>query len=388
MQKLYLCFMIARKNENDQIRKLKSVFPVTAILGARQTGKTTLAKQLNADYYFDLENQVDLTAMDNPILTLGELSGTIVIDEIQRRPELFPSLRYLTDNHSHQNYIILGSASRDLIRQGSESLAGRIGFHYLFGFNLDETGGGEIEKLWIRGGCPRSFLAEDEKASMLWRENFITTFLERDIPQLGIGIPSRTLRRFWMMLSNYNAQIINYSELARSFGISDTTVRNYIDLLEGTFMISSLTPFFKNIGKRLVKSPKLYFNDTGIFHALLSLNNKDQLMTHHKLGASWESFALFNTMRILNLKQEEVFFYATHSGAELDLFFMKNGKNWGIEYKYQDAPGMTRSLHSCINDLELEHAWIVYPGPRDYPVNEKVTVTSILNLDTIADRIS
>ncbi len=388
MQKLYLCFMIARKNEIDQIRKLKSAFPVTAILGARQTGKTTLAKQLNADYYFDLENQVDLTAMDNPILALGELSGTIVIDEIQRRPELFPSLRYLTDNRSDQKYIILGSASRDLIRQGSESLAGRIGFHYLFGFNLDETGGSEIEKLWIRGGYPRSFLAEDEKASMLWRENFITTFLERDIPQLGIGIPARTLRRFWMMLSNYNAQIINYSELARSFGISDTTVRNYIDLLEGTFMISSLTPFYKNIGKRLVKSPKLYFNDTGIFHALLSLNNKDQLMTHHKLGASWESFALFNTMRILDLKQEEVFFYATHSGAELDQFFMKNGKNWGIEYKYQDAPGMTRSLHSSMNDLELEHAWIVYPGPRDYPVNEKVTVTSILNLDTIVDRIS
>ena len=379
--------MVERQREIDHIRKLQSAFRVTAILGARQTGKTTLAKQLDADHYFDLENPADLTALDNPILALGDLTGTIVIDEIQRRPELFPVMRYLIDNRPRQNFIILGSASRDLIRQSSESLAGRIGFHYLYGFNLAETGEGSMDNLWVRGGLPRAFLADNDEESMLWRQNYIATFLERDIPQLGISIPARTLRRFWLMLSNYNAQIINFSELARSFGISDTTVRNYIDLLEGTFMINLLRPYYKNIGKRLVKSPKLYFNDTGIFHSLLSLNNKEQLMTHHKLGASWECFALFNTIRILDLKQEETFFYATHSGAEIDLFFMKHGKNWGIEFKYQDAPGITRSLHSSMKDLELEHTWIVYPGSRDYPVNDRLTVSSIRNLDSIPARM-
>jgi predicted AAA+ superfamily ATPase len=380
--------MVERQKEIDQIRKLQSVFPITAILGARQTGKTTLARQLAADHYFDLENPADLTAFENPNLVLGDLTGTIVIDEIQRRPELFPVLRYLTDNRPEQNYIILGSASKDLIRQSSESLAGRIGFHYLHGFNLIETGNSSVDNLWIRGGLPRSFLATNDEESLLWRQNYIATFLERDIPQLGIRIPAQTLRRFWLMLSNYNAQIINFSELARSFGISDTTVRNYIELLEGTFMIQMLRPYYKNIGKRLVKSPKLYFNDTGIYHSLLSVVSKKNLMTHHKLGASWESFALFNTFRILDLQPEETYFYSTHSGAELDLFFQKNGKNWGIEYKFQDAPGMTRSLHSCIDDLELEHIWIVYPGTREYSVNERVTALSILSLDSIKARLA
>lgn len=378
--------MIHRQTQIDRIRKLQSVFRITAILGPRQTGKTTLAGQLAADHYFDLENTADLTALENPILALGDLTGTIVIDEIQRSPELFPVLRYLTDNRPKQDYIILGSASRDLIRQSSETLAGRIGFHYLYGFSINETGDRTMDALWTRGGFPRSFLAHSEEESMLWRESFITTFLERDIPQLGITIPSRTLRRFWMMLSNYNTQILNFSELARSFGISDTTARNYVELLEGTFMIQLLRPFYINVPKRLVKSPKLFFNDTGIFHSLLSLNDKKQLLTHHKLGASWECFAMFNIQRILGLKQEDVYFYATHAGAEIDLFFIRNGKNWGVEFKYQDAPRMTRSLHSCLGDLELEHAWIVYPGKRNYPVHDRVTVTSIASIDTIAER--
>jgi len=379
----YICSMVERRKDIDHIRKLQSVFRVTAILGARQTGKTTLARQLNADHYFDLENPADLSALDNPNLVLGDLSGTIVIDEIQRRPELFPVIRYLTDYRPQQEYVILGSASKELIRQGSESLAGRIGFHYLHGFGPDETGKDSLDKLWMRGGLPRSFLAASDEASMLWRKNYIVTFLERDIPQLGIRIPAQTLRRFWMMLSNYNAQILNLSELARSFGISDTTVRNYIDLLEGTFMIRLLRPYYKNIGKRLVKSPKLYFQDTGIFHSLLSLENRKQLRSHPKLGASWECFALINVLRALDLQPEEIYFYSTHSGAELDLFFVKNGRNWGIEFKFQDAPGMTRSLHSCMKDLELEHAWILYPGSSDYPVHERVTVTSIHNMESI-----
>jgi len=380
--------MITRKRDIDKVKKLQSIFPVTALLGARQTGKTTLARQLNAQHYFDLENPVDLTALENPALTLGKLNGTIVIDEVQRKPDLFPVLRYLIDSNPKQNYVILGSASRELIRQSSETLAGRIAYHYLYGFNIEETGIENIDKLWLRGGFPRSYLAENEEASMLWRDNFITTFLERDIPQLGISIPAHTLRRFWMMLSNYNGQIINFSELSRSFGISDTTARNYIELLEGTFMIRLLRPYFKNIGKRLVKSPKLYFNDTGIFHSLLSLNTTNQLINHNKLGASWETFTLFNCIRILELNNEEIYFYATHSGAELDLFFVKNGKNWGIEIKYQDAPKKTKSLHACMTDLELDHLWVLYPGDKDYMLDTNISVISIMNIDRIKTEIS
>lgn len=375
--------MISRNKDIDQVKKLQSIFPVTALLGARQTGKTTLAKQLIAQHYFDLENPVDLTALENPAITLGKLKGTIVIDEIQRRPDLFPVLRYLIDSNPEQNYVILGSASRELIRQSSETLAGRIGYHYIHGFNIDEVGSENIDKLWLRGGFPRSFLSQNDEASLLWRNNFITTFLERDIPQFGISIPAHTLRRFWMMLSNYNGQIINFSELSRSFGISDTTVRNYIELLEGTFMIRLLRPYYKNVGKRLVKSPKLYFNDTGIFHSLLSLNTTKQLITHNKLGASWEAFSLFNCIRILELGSEEVYFYSTHSGAEIDLFFMKNGKNWGVEIKYQDSPKKTKSLHACITDLELEHLWIIYPGDKDYVLDSNISVNSIKNIHQI-----
>ena len=223
---------------------------------------------------------------------------------------------------------------------------------------------------------------------MLWRETFITTFLERDIPQLGISITAHTLSRFWMMLSNYNGQIINFSELSRSFGISDTTARNYIELLEGTFMIRLLRPYFKNIGKRLVKSPKLYFTDTGIFHTLLSLNTTNQLINHNKLLASRETFTLFNCIRILELSNEEIYFYSTHTGAELDLFFVKNGKNWGMEIKYQDAPKKTKSMHACMTDLELDHLWVVYPGDKDYILDTNISVVSIMNIDRIKSVIS
>ena len=370
--------MIERKIEIAEVKKKLSIFPVTAILGARQTGKTTLARLLNAQHYFDLENPVDLAAFDNPQLTLSNLTGIIVIDEIQRRPELFPVLRYIIDNNPGQRYIILGSASRDLIRQSSETLAGRVGYHYLYGFDIEEVGVDSMNELWLKGGFPRSFLAETNEASILWRENFITTFLERDIPQLGISIPPYTLRRFWLMLSNYNAQTINYSELSRSFGISDNTARKYIELLEGTFMIRLLHPYFTNIGKRIVKSPKLYFLDTGIYHSLLSLHSKTQLLSHNKLGASWETFALNCLVKIFQLKKEEVYFYATHSGAELDLLIVRNGRNWGIEFKYQDAPTKTRSMHSCIEDLDLEHLFVVYPGEKQYQVDERITVLPLM----------
>ena len=375
--------MIDRKGEIAEVKKKSSIFPVTAILGARQTGKSTLARLLQAHHYFDMENPVDLAAFDNPQLTLSNLTGIIVIDEIQRKPELFPVLRFLIDNNPGQRYIILGSASRDLIRQSSESLAGRIAYHYLYGFDIEEVGVEKIEELWLKGSFPRSFLAENNEASFLWRENFITTFLERDIPQLGISIPSYTLRRFWLMISNYNAQTINYSELSRSFGISDNTARKYIELLEGTFMIRLLLPYYTNIGKRIVKSPKLYFQDTGIYHSLLSLHSKTQLLSNNKLGASWETFALNCLVKILRLKKEEVYFYATHSGAELDLLFMRHGKNWGIEFKYQDAPAKTKSMYSCIMDLDLEHLFVVYPGDKQYQIDEKVTVLPLKQFDSL-----
>lgn len=369
--------MIVRKREIEEIKQKLSIFPVTAILGARQTGKTTLARLFDAQHYFDLENPVDLSAFDNPQLTLRDLTGIIVIDEIQRRPDLFPVLRYLIDTNPEQRYIILGSASRDLIRQSSESLAGRIAYHYLYGFDIEEVGVDKTDELWLKGGFPRSFLADSNEASVLWRENFITTFLERDIPQLGISISSYTLRRFWLMLSNYNTQTLNYSELSRSFGISDNTARHYIELLEGTFMIRLLPPFFRNIGKRIVKSPKLYFLDTGIYHSLLSLHTKTQLLSNNKLGASWETFALNTLTKTLQLKKEEIYFYATHSGAEIDLFFMRNGKNWGVEFKYQDAPVKTRSMYSCIEDLDLEHLFVVYPGEKQYQIDENITIVPL-----------
>jgi hypothetical protein len=380
--------MIDRKGEIAEVKKKMSIFPVTAILGARQTGKTTLAGSLQAQHYFDLENPVDLAAFDNPQLTLSNLTGIIVIDEIQRRPELFPVLRYIIDNNPGQRYIILGSASRDLIRQSSESLAGRVSYHYLYGFDLKEVGIDRMDDLWLKGGFPRSFLSETNEASILWRESFITTFLERDIPQLGISIPSYTLRRFWLMLSNYNAQTINYSELSRSFGISDNTARKYIELLEGTFMIRLLHPYFTNIGKRIVKSPKLYFLDTGIYHSLLSLHSRPQLISNNKLGASWETFALNCLLKIFQLKKEEIYFYATHSGAELDLLIMRKGKNWGIEFKYQDAPIKTRSMYSCIEDLGLEHLFVVYPGEKQYQIDEKITVLPLKQYKFLNDSVN
>jgi predicted AAA+ superfamily ATPase len=379
--------MIERKSEIEEIKKKLAIFPVTAILGARQTGKTTLARLLQARHYFDLENPVDLAAFDNPQLTLTNLTGTIVIDEIQRRPELFPVLRYIIDNNPGQRYIILGSASRDLIRQSSETLAGRVGYHYLYGFDIEEVGIDRMEDLWLKGGFPRSFLAETNEASVIWRDNFITTFLERDIPQLGISIPSYTLRRFWLMLSNYNAQTLNYSELSRSFGISDNTARKYIELLEGTFMIRLLLPYYTNIGKRIVKSPKLYFLDTGIYHSLLSLHSKTQLLSNNKLGASWETFALNCLLKTMQLKKEEVYFYATHSGAELDLLIRRNGKNWGIEFKYQDAPSKTRSMYSCIEDLNLEHLFVIYPGEKQYQLDERISVLPLKQYGSLNNSI-
>ena len=384
-----LCFpvmIIQRKHDLANIRHLIKSFPVTAILGPRQCGKTFLAKQIKADHYFDLENPRDLSAFAQPQLLLEKIQGTILIDEVQRRPELFPVLRYLVDNYPKQKYLILGSASGVLLRQSSESLAGRIAYYYLGGLHLDEVGKENIQKLWIRGGFPRAFLAKSAQESSLWLNNYLTTFLEKDIPQLGIAIPSQTLRRFWIMLSHYHGQIINFSEIAKSFGVSDMTVRKYIDILESTFMVRTLQPWHNNIGKRLIKRPKLYFKDSGLLHRLLTIDTEKDLWTHPKVGASWEGFALEEVIRSLRLNNHETFFWGTHSGAELDLFWQAKGKNWGAEFKYGDAPKLTKSMQSAVTDLKLSHLWVIYPGEKMYPLAPKVTVAPLRAIGFIGNQ--
>lgn len=368
--------MIPRRIDQDELRKLSRVFPVTALLGPRQCGKTTLARGLSANHVFDLENPRDLASLAQPQLALEPLSGLVVIDEIQRQPELFPLLRYLVDTRQDLRFLILGSASRDLIRQSSESLAGRIAFLELGGFRLDDVDE-RWRDLWTRGGLPPAFTAADEEASLLWREHYITTFLERDIPQLGITIPSATLRRFWTMVAHYHGQLLNHSELARAFGISDMTVRRYLEILEGTFMIRLLRPWHVNVGKRLVKRPKLYLRDSGLLHALLSIRTARDLSAHNKLGASWEGFALEVVARAIGKRTEELSFWATHSGAEVDLLWQERGRSWAVEAKYADAPRITPSMTSALGDLALDHLWVVYPGDREYRLAPKVTALPI-----------
>lgn len=366
--------LIPRPTDIEEVRSRLSAFPVTALLGPRQSGKTTLARQLSAAAYFDLENPRDARALENPQLALERLQGLIVIDEIQRRPDLFPLLRYLVDTQVAQRYLILGSASRDLIRQSSESLAGRIAHFTLLGLRATDLPPEQTERLWLRGGLPPSLLAPDDTASHGWREEYVRTFLERDIPALGIRVPAPTLRRFWQMLSHYHGGVVNLSELARSLGATDVTVRRYLDILAGTFMVRLLQPWNVNVGKRLVKRPKLYFRDSGLLHALLEIPRFELLLSHPRLGASWEGFALENAWRSIGKADESAYFWATHAGAEIDLFWQHAGRNWACEFKFSDAPAMTRSLHAALTDLDVERIWIVYPGARRYAVHERVEV--------------
>lgn len=369
--------MIKRKVEISSVKKLIGQYPVTALLGPRQCGKTTLAREFSAKHYFDLENPRHLTALDNPQLAFEDLKGLIVIDEIQRKPELFPLLRFLVDTNKSQKYLILGSASRELIQQSSESLAGRIAFHYLEGFQLYDVGGNNWKKLWLRGGLPLSYLAKKNESGFNWLENHISTFLERDIPQLGIKIPAVTLRRFWLMLSHYHGKIINYSELGRSFGISDFTVKKYIEILVNTFMIRILMPWYANIGKRIVKHPKIYFTDSGILHYLLSIDSTERILGHPSLGASWEGFALSTVLRVLKQNYQSVFFWRTNNGAELDLFWQSKGKNWGIEFKFADAPQLTKSMRFALKDLNLSKIFVIYPGKDEYRLEKNIIVVPL-----------
>jgi hypothetical protein len=369
--------MIDRPTDKAAIARLMNAFPVTAILGPRQAGKTTLAHEFAADHFFDLENPRDAAMLAQPLLALEPLSGLIVLDEVQHAPNLFALIRHLVDTRKDQRYLILGSASRDMIRQSAESLAGRIAYHELGGFRLSDVGADNWRRLWLRGGLPRSYAAPTDEESHLWREQYVATFLERDIPNLGITIPPATLRRFWIMLCHYHGQILNHAEFARSFGVSDMTVRRYLDILEGTFMVRLLQPWHVNIGKRLVKRPKLYIRDSGVLHALLAVRSARDLATHNKLGASWEGFALEVAARAIGKRNEELAFWATHSGAEVDLFWQEHGRNWAVEAKYADAPRATPSMSSALKDLALAHLWVLYPGDRAYPLGPNVTAMPI-----------
>lgn len=363
--------------------------PVTALLGPRQCGKTTLARAF-ADgkkaTYFDLESRPDIQRLQNPELMLGSLNGLIVLDEIQVMPELFNVLRVLVDRPENKAmFLVLGSASPDIIKGVSETLAGRVEFIELSGFDLVETTTADKNRLWLRGGFPRSFLSSSDEDSMAWREGFIRTFLERDIPQLGISIPSTAMRRFWTMLSHYHGQYWNSSELARSMGMSDKTVRSYLDILTGAYMIRQLQPWHENIGKRQVKAPKIYFRDSGLLHTLLGLPDLLSLHGHPKVGASWEGFAIEQALQ--TVRPSEAYFWATHNGAEIDLFFISRGRRYGIEAKFNEAPQITRSMENSFDTLGLTHLWIVYPGVKSYDFHKKISVCPIDSIPEIIKRI-
>lgn len=357
--------------------------PVCALLGPRQCGKTTLARQVAARrkhaHVFDLERASGRARLADPELALAPLEGLVVIDEIQRQPELFAALRPLADRPaSRARFLVLGSASPDLVRGVSESLAGRVGFVDLSGFDLGEVGAAHWRTLWLRGGFPRAYLAPSEARSLSWRRDFIRTFLERDVPQLGIRVPGEALRRFWLMLAHYHGQIWNGADFARSLGVSEHTVRRYLDLLSGTYVVRQVPSWFENIGKRQYRAPKVYVRDSGLLHALLSLRDRSELEAHPKLGASWEGFALEQVLSAVGTG--EAFFWGTHAGAELDLLLFRRGRRYGVEFKYGGAPAMTRSLHIALADLGLERAWIVYPGTERYPVHEKVEVLPLADV--------
>jgi predicted AAA+ superfamily ATPase len=360
-----------------------SVHPVVALLGPRQCGKTTLARTFvelskgeTPVHYFDLEDPEDLRQLENPKLVLEPLEGLIVIDEIQRLPDLFPLIRVLVDQPNvKRRFLILGSASRDLIQQSSETLAGRISHIELPPFSFGEVR--DLEKLWIRGGFPKSYLAESVEQSVAWRKEYVATFLERDVPQLGFNIPPQSLRRFWMMLAHCHGSLLNASEIGRSLGVSGPTVRRYLDILTATFMIRQLQPWSQNIGKRQVKSPKIYFRDSGLFHSLLGTTEKNLILKHPMLGASWEGFALEAVIRGLNIDANDAFFWAVHQQAELDLLIFKEGRKHGYEFKWRDAPRLTRSMVTAMETLELESCTVIYPGKKAYPLAEGVRVVGL-----------
>jgi hypothetical protein len=368
--------MIARPALLEQVRAGLQRSPVVALIGPRQCGKTTLARHFlppGSPGYFDLEDPTSLARLGEPMTALGTLTGVVVIDEIHRRPDLFPALRVLADREGLQAcFLILGSASPELLRQSSESLAGRIEVVLMSGFSLSELGANAMDIHWRRGGYPRSFLAGSEVDSRVWRKQFVQTILERDVPQLGITIPALALLRLWTMLAHYHAQVWHAAAPARSLGVSEPTVRRYLDLLSGLFMVRQLHPWHANLKKRQVKAPKVYVRDSGILHQLLGVPTERDLLAHPKCGASWEGYVIEEVLKVL--QPDEAYFWATHNGAELDLLAIKDGRRLGVECKRVDAPRLTPSMRTALADLDLEHITVVYPGTTRYPLHDRVTV--------------
>lgn len=357
------------------------------LVGPRQSGKTTLAldyaRQLPARMpvlHLDLERPADLARLADPMLALEHTAGLVIIDEVQRRPDLFEPLRVLIDRGPRsRRFLLLGSASGELLRQSSESLAGRTAFLELTPFSLDETG--EHRKLWLRGGFPRAWLARSDADAFSWLSNYVTTFLDRDVPSFGLRVPSASLRRFWMMLAHVHGQVLNNSELGRAFGATNKTVAHYIDILSSTFMVRLLQPWFENISKRQVKAPKAYLRDSGVLHSLLSITSRDALETHPLVGASWEGFALEMVIRTLSLDAGNCFFWSTHAHAELDLLTFRSGRRIGFEFKRSDAPKVTPSMRIAGEDLKLDHLYVVTPGAERFPLEKGITA---VGLDAVA----
>lgn len=377
--------MIERRGYLSRVQRAVERSRIVALLGPRQCGKTTLARQLipaSSENYFDLEDPVVVQLMENPMTVLKPLAGLVVIDEAQRMPGLFPVLRVLADREDNvATFLILGSASPELSRQASESLAGRVEMIEMYGFDHTEVGANSLKSLWMRGGFPRSYLAEKEEDSVVWRKNFIATFLERDLSSLGFGMSPVAMRRFWTMLSHYHGQIWNGNEIASSLGVAPNTAKSYLDALEQTYMVRRLQPWHVNLGKRLVKSPKIYIRDSGIFHTLQGIRSMADLQVSPKLGASWEGLALEEVIR--TIEADKLYFYSIHSGSELDLLAFCNGRRIGFEFKFGDAPRMSRSLGIVRDDLELDQLWVVYPGDRKYDLAEGIKALPLESVSTI-----
>lgn len=378
--------MVHRSRELETVQRLLRQNPAVGITGARQVGKTTLALSVAAGWkgpvtLFDLESPEDLARLTDPLLALRDLKGLVIIDEIQRQPELFSVLRVLADRpQAPARFLVLGSASPDLLRQGSESLAGRIAYHELNGFSLEEVGIEHHARLWLRGGFPRSYLGRSETASLQWRQAFVRTFLERDLPQLGLSLSAVALRRFWTMLCHYHGQVWNSSEFARSFGVADTTVRNYLDRLTGALVVRQLPPWFENLGKRQVKAPKVYVADSGLLHCLLGLRTRHDLEGHPKVGASWEGFVIGQIARHLQATAEECFFWATHGGAELDLLVVRGRRRWGFEVKRTTTPSITPSMRIALSDLGLKRLYVVHAGDHSFPLSKQIQAIALSRL--------
>jgi predicted AAA+ superfamily ATPase len=373
---------LARVRLRAEVARLLQQFRGVLLVGPRQVGKTTLARSfLPADHpnYFDLENPVAAAQLGNPLAVLEPLTGLVVIDEVHHAPQLFPVLRTLMDREDRHStparFLLLGSAAMSLLRQGSESLAGRLAVVEVGGFNLEEAGTDRATALWQRGGYPLSFLADDEAQSHEWRQRFIELFLQRDLPQLGINVAAPAMRRFWMMLTHYHGQLWNAADPARSLGVNESTARRYLDWLTQTCMVRQLQPWHAKTAKRQVKAPKIYFRDSGLLHTLMGARSAAELLHHPRLGASWEGFALEQVLRLA--QPDDAYFWATHAGAELDLLMFKHGKRVGVEFKHVDAPVLTPSMRIAMAELELDTLYVVYPGSRRYALAENVQAVPV-----------